>query len=145
MIKKLIRTLKVVTCVFLIAQLSGCGTIMYPQRRGQTGGKVDAGVAVLDGVGLLLFLVPGVVAFIVDFSTGAIYLPGTYMSSLNQKNMKVVKFNPNNYTNETLEKIVKQETGFDVKLNDASTKVTKLESIDGVNINLVKAFDKDRN
>jgi len=59
------------------AALSGCGTILYPERRGQTGGRIDVGVAVLDGVGLLLFLVPGLVAFAIDFSTGAIYLPGT--------------------------------------------------------------------
>jgi hypothetical protein len=54
---------------------SGCGTIIYPERRGQKGGKLDAGVVLLDGLGLLLFFVPGVIAFIVDFCTGAIYLP----------------------------------------------------------------------
>jgi hypothetical protein len=29
----------------------------------------------LDGVGLLFFFVPGIIAFAVDFMTGAIYLP----------------------------------------------------------------------
>ncbi len=32
-------------------------------------------LVVLDGLGLLLFVIPGVAAFAVDFSTGAIYLP----------------------------------------------------------------------
>ncbi|WP_291063972.1 hypothetical protein [Hyphomonas sp.] len=57
--------------------LSACGTIMYPERKGQIDGKIDTTVAILDGIGLLLFLVPGVIAFAVDFSNGTIYLPGT--------------------------------------------------------------------
>ena len=40
---------------------TSCGTILYPERRGQPAGKIDVGVAVLDGIGLLVFLVPGVI------------------------------------------------------------------------------------
>ena len=36
---------------------------------------LDPSIVVLDGLGLLIFLVPGIAAIIVDFSTGAIYLP----------------------------------------------------------------------
>lgn len=61
----------------LVFQLAACGTIMYPERKGQQSGKIDPGVAVLDGLGLLLFIIPGVIAFAVDFSNGTIYLPGT--------------------------------------------------------------------
>jgi hypothetical protein len=50
---------------------------MYPERKGQIDGKIDPTVAILNGIGLLLFLVPGVIAFAVDFSNGTIYLPGT--------------------------------------------------------------------
>jgi hypothetical protein len=57
--------------------LSACGTIMYPERKGQIDGRIDPTVAILDGIGLLLFLVPGVIAFAVDFSNGTIYLPGS--------------------------------------------------------------------
>src|SRR5690606_1945709 len=57
-----------------VAQAS-CGTLLYPERRGQPRGQLDVGVVALDGVGVLLFLVPGVIAFAVDFATGAIYLP----------------------------------------------------------------------
>jgi hypothetical protein len=57
--------------------LSACGTIMYPERKGQIDGELDSTVLILDGIGLLLFLVPGVIAFAVDFSNGTIYLPGT--------------------------------------------------------------------
>ena len=50
---------------------------MYPERKGQIDGKLDSTVVILNGIGLLLFLVPGVIAFAVDFSNGTIYLPGT--------------------------------------------------------------------
>lgn len=49
---------------------------MYPERRHQPRShQIDWKVAALDGLGLLLFFVPGVIAFVVDFYTGAIYLP----------------------------------------------------------------------
>ncbi len=69
------RVVALVLVVVLLVAASGCGTILYPERRGQRDGKIDAGVAVLDGICLLIFIVPGVIAYIVDFSTGAIYLP----------------------------------------------------------------------
>src|SRR5215472_17337813 len=57
------------------AAATSCGTILYPERRGQPRGPLDPGVVVLDAIGLLFFIIPGVIAFAVDFSTGAIYLP----------------------------------------------------------------------
>ena len=48
---------------------------MHPERKGQRPGKLDWTVVGLNAVGLLLFFVPGVIAFAVDFATGAIYLP----------------------------------------------------------------------
>ena len=55
---------------------SGCGTIMHAERRNQPhSDQIDWKIAALDALGLLLFFVPGVVAFAVDFHTGAIYLP----------------------------------------------------------------------
>lgn len=60
----------------LILQLTACGTIIYPERRGQVSGRIDPAVAIMDGIGLLFWVVPGLIAFAVDFSTGAIYAPG---------------------------------------------------------------------
>jgi hypothetical protein len=71
--KRLIAS--VVTCVFL-TQLVACGTIMYPERKGQKDGRLDPSIVVLDAVGLLFFIIPGVIAFAADFSNGTIYLPG---------------------------------------------------------------------
>lgn len=71
--------LKPLACLMLSAtlttQLTACGTIFYPERRGQITGEIDAGVAVLNAIGLLFYVIPGVIAFGVDFATGAIYLP----------------------------------------------------------------------
>jgi len=77
MIKTLVNTLRIFICAVLMVQLMGCGTILYPERKGQNSGKIDTGVAVLDGIGLLLFVIPGIIAFVVDFYNGTIYLPGT--------------------------------------------------------------------
>jgi hypothetical protein len=72
-------TLKPLACALLsatlVTQLSACGTIFYPERRGQLTGEIDPGVAILNGIGLLFYIVPGLIAFGVDFATGAIYLP----------------------------------------------------------------------
>jgi hypothetical protein len=70
------RVLSVIVAVALALSITGCGTILYPERRGQTGGRVDGGVVVMDALWCLVFLVPGVVAFIVDFGNGTIYDPG---------------------------------------------------------------------
>ena len=68
------------TAVILIVatlNLAGCGYFMYPERVGQTGGRIDPAIVVLDAIGLFIGIIPGVVAFAVDISTGAIYLsPG---------------------------------------------------------------------
>lgn len=130
MLKKLVKTFYVIVCTVLIAQLAGCGTLMYPERRGQKGGRIDAGVAVLDGLCLLLFIIPGIIAYAVDFSNGTIYLPHTARGSLDLKNIKQVKFDPKHYTNETIEKIIKEETGYMVRLDQDNMEISRLKSID---------------
>jgi len=103
---------------------------MYPERRGQRGGRIDAGVAVLDGIGLLFFIIPGIIAYAVDFSNGTIYLPGTSRSSLDVKDIKQVKFDPKHYNAATIEKIIKRETGYAIKLSRNNMQVYKLKSLD---------------
>ncbi len=56
----------------------GCGYILYPQRRGTQAGVIDTGTMVMDLLWLLAGVVPGVVALIVDFSSGAIYVSGRH-------------------------------------------------------------------
>jgi len=130
MIKKLMNTLHVLVSAVLIFQLMGCGTIMYPERKGQKAGRIDVGVALLDGLGLLLFLIPGVIAFAVDFNNGTIYLPGSSRSSLDLKNMRQVKFDPKKSTLAGIERIIKEETGTAVKLDQSNMRITELGSTD---------------
>lgn len=130
MLKKIGNVFYVFVCAVLIFQLTGCGTIMYPERKGQKGGRIDVGIAVLDGIGLLLFIIPGVIAYAADFSNGTIYLPGTDRSSLDLKKMKQVKFDPKHSSFASIEEIVKKETGYDVKLYQDYVQVSELDSTD---------------
>ncbi len=64
------------SAALLATSLTGCGTLLYPERKGQgRGGRLDPSILILDGIGLLLFLIPGIIAFAVDFGNDTIYLP----------------------------------------------------------------------
>jgi len=145
MAKKLLKSLYMLVGAVLIIQLAGCGTLMYPERRGQKGGRIDAGVAVMDGLCLLLFIIPGVIAYAVDFSNGTIYLPGTARGPVDLHDIKQVKFDPKHYTNETIEKIIKEETGYTVKLNRDNVKISRLESIDDMMMRFAEVLPGIRN
>ena len=132
MLNKLAHMFHVFICTVFIFQLAGCGTIMYPERKGQKSGKIDAGVAVLDGIGLLFFLIPGIIAYAVDFNNGTIYLPNTSSSSLDFKDIKEVKFDPGQGSMASIEKTIKNETGYDVKLYQSNMQIDKLKSVDDV-------------
>ncbi|MEQ9021752.1 MAG: hypothetical protein RLN82_03220 [Pseudomonadales bacterium] len=58
-----------------LVAVSGCGYLLYPERHGQTGSRIDPVVAAMDAGLLLFYLIPGIVAFAVDFSNGTIYIP----------------------------------------------------------------------
>lgn len=77
-----VRLTAAVVSIALVTQLTACGTLFYPERKGQTQGRLDPGIVALDGVGLLLFIIPGLIAFGVDFYHGTIYLPGGKSASL---------------------------------------------------------------
>lgn len=145
MFKQIAKTLYILICAVLIVQLAGCGTLMYPERRGQRAGRIDAGVAVLDGIGLLFFLIPGVIAYAVDFSNGTIYLPGTARNSLGLKDIKQVKFDPKHYLNATIEKIIKEETGHAVKLTQDNIVISRLESIDDMMLRFSEVLPEMKN
>ena len=130
MIGKLPKILNVLISSALVVQLTGCGTILYPDRKGQRAGRLDAGVVVLDGIGLLCFIIPGIIAFAVDFNNGTIYLSGTSRVFLNKNDMKLVKFDPKKTSREGIERIIKSETGQEIKLDQDNIKITKLKSID---------------
>ena len=101
----------VLVSVALITQIIGCGTIIYPERRGQRTGQIDVGIALLDALWLLVFIIPGVVAFGVDFTTGAIYLPGGKRASAEAGKMVVIRVNPRELNEKTIREVVMKQTG----------------------------------
>lgn len=86
----LTKTLVALCSTGLILQLTACGTILHPERKGQRSGQIDPAIAVFDAIGLLFFLIPGVIAFAVDFSNGTIYLPGGGHSSLSDEELRQI-------------------------------------------------------
>lgn len=118
------RILSAVLAVAVSLQSVSCGTLLYPERRGQKTGRLDAGVVILDAVGLFFFLIPGIIAFAVDFSTGAIYLPSSAKLD-GSKEMRVVLFDPKTTTPPMLEEIIRRETGKEFHFSD--NRLTKVE------------------
>jgi hypothetical protein len=100
-----------------VMQLAACGTIMHPERKGQTAGELDTSIVALNAVGLLFFLVPGVIAFAVDFNNGAIYLPGG-SAAINSDDVNIVTID-GEMTNKMIEQVIFEETGESISLNDS--------------------------
>jgi hypothetical protein len=125
--------------------LASCGTLLYPERRGQPAGRLDAGVVVLDGLGLLVFLVPGVIAFAVDFATGAIYLPPSYGMLVpgTRAELCKVEVNPAELTPERLEAIVREQTGKTVNLEPGAYRAAKLQRLDQFTPEVVAELQSD--
>jgi hypothetical protein len=117
-----------VLTITMTGNLVSCGTIMYPERHGQKAGQIDPLVAVLDGVGLLFFLLPGVIAFAVDFNNHSIYLPHGHTSSNGSAHSySRLEFN-GKLDKAGIEKLVRAETGVTVNLQQANMQVVKLDS-----------------
>ncbi|XWO14319.1 hypothetical protein HPDP_01039 [Candidatus Hepatincola sp. Pdp] len=76
---------KPVILVLISIFLYSCGTILKPYQVNKPhSDKLDVTVVVLDALGLLLFIIPGVVSYTVDYLNGTLYLP-TGRISLNDK------------------------------------------------------------
>jgi hypothetical protein len=103
--------------VTLLAQLSACGTLFFPDRRGQIEGRIDPLVAGLNAIGVLFYVLPGLIAFGIDFATGAIYLPDDKYSVAPEKLHKAVgedgRVDPLR-----LKAIIEEEIGLSLPLDD---------------------------
>ena len=113
----------------LVAQTLGCGTILYPERRGQKEGRIDAGVAILDGIGLLFFIIPGVIAFAVDFGNGCIYLPrgGKHARA---GGIEELRFDPRGGGRTEVERLVREKTGVAFRLDQPGLQTFELGSLE---------------
>ena len=62
--------------LFLALPPAGCGTLFFAQRqKAPHSERLDPNILILDAVGLIFWVFPGLIAYGVDFYTGAIYLP----------------------------------------------------------------------
>lgn len=112
----------------------GCGTILHPERKGQPAGRIDWSIVALDGLGLLIFFVPGVIAFAVDFNNGTIYLPSSSTTSARrrdklQNGLVAVSIGTNRPTHSDIERVLMQEAKVTVDLRDAGVQKSPLNSI----------------
>lgn len=114
-----------------VVWVTSCGTIIHPDRVGQPhGGRLDVSIVLLDGLGLLCFFIPGVIAFVVDFATGAIYLPPGYSDAGEPKEWRVVNVPKEELTRERIEEVVSREVGRPVDLDAEEVRIERLRSVD---------------
>ena len=140
--RAIVTVLCLIVSVVFIIELAGCGTILYPERKGQKDGRIDPGMAVLDGLGLLFFIIPGVIAFAVDFTTGAIYLPGGPRKSSifpEDETMVVVRVNPKELNEETIKEVVRRETGSQARFDLNHVELQVLDSPQEIETKLAEA------
>ena len=115
-------------------QPCSCGTLLYPERRNSNphnrilpeGRQIDPAVAIMDAACLVFFIVPGLIAFAVDFATGAIYLPRGNRSALmldDNENM-VVCVDPQILNPDVIKQIIRQKKGIDVDFKDNRMKAS---------------------
>jgi hypothetical protein len=111
------RVIGAVLAITLVTQVTACGTLFFPDRRGQIEGKVDPVVAALDAIGILFYVLPGLIAFGVDFATGAIYLPDAKYSIAPQRLQDAIGLD-GKVDNAKLKAIIQQETGLNLPLDN---------------------------
>lgn len=113
--------------IYLCAS-SGCGVLLYPERQGQKQGKLDVGVVALDGIGLFFFVVPGLIAFAIDFYQGTIYLPNTGFSDIEsmKNNSQSIKVDgPINKA--SIEQAIFEATGKKVDIADGQVQIFDIQ------------------
>nr|WP_298146119.1 polyribonucleotide nucleotidyltransferase [uncultured Pseudomonas sp.] len=102
----------------LFTQLTACGTLFFPDRRGQIEGRIDPVIAALDAVGILFYVIPGLIAFGIDFATGAIYLPGGVSAQLDPQALHDLADADGRIDNAKLKALIEQSTGYNLPLDD---------------------------
>lgn len=102
----------------LLTQLSACGTLFFPDRRGQIEGRIDPVVAGLNAIGILFYVIPGLIAFGIDFASGAIYLPGGLTSQVDPQDLQNVVDADGKIDTAKLKALIEVQTGHSLPLDD---------------------------
>jgi hypothetical protein len=114
--------------VVLVMNLAACGTILHPERKGQVSGRLDPGIVVLDAIGLFFFIVPGVIAFAVDFSNGTIYYPGGKRASLTDGEMDRISSN-GQINKDGLASAIQSKAGSEVVFEGKDLQMTQVQAV----------------
>jgi hypothetical protein len=102
----------------LLTQITACGTLFWPDRRGQIEGKIDPLVAGLDAIGILFYVIPGLIAFGVDFATGAIYQEGGKTAQVAPEKLQQAIGADGKVDRSKLQAILQTELGRNLPLDD---------------------------
>lgn len=102
----------------LFTQLTACGTLFFPERRGQIEGRVDPAVAALNAIGILFYVLPGLIAFGIDFATGAIYLPGGLNAQVAPQDLQNLVDADGKIDPVKLKALIEAQTGHSLPLDD---------------------------
>lgn len=128
MIKKsLTRSITISLSLIMVLELTACGTVFYPERKGAKSGSIDPIVAVADAVGLLFFFIPGIIAFAVDFNNGTIYLPHGRSASLTPEELKSVSVD-GKLDKKALSQLISQKLAQPIDLNAADVQVKQFNT-----------------
>jgi hypothetical protein len=133
--------------VAFVGLMTSCGTLLYPERRGQKNGQLDGIVVMLDFIGCIFFILPGVAAFFVDFTTGAIYLPPPTHSSTSGTSINSlvkIKVDRRDLNRRGIEQIVSSYTGRPVNISDERMQVNHIKSTEDLRVAMasISAFSK---
>ncbi len=123
-IKSLIISLVLLTTI--LSQVTSCGYVLHPERRGQKSGQIDWAIVGLDAIGLIFFVVPGLISFGVDIYSGTIYLTHSTRISSNieeWEGVQKIKIDPKNINEETIAAAIKENTGISVNFDDPNLKI----------------------
>lgn len=116
--------------------ITGCGTVMHPERKGQPAGPLDWEIVALDAIGLLFFFVPGVIAFAVDFNNGTIYLPTAEQPAqaaakgTGRRKLIPISTPRGPLTPAAIEAAVAKQSGLPVRLVPGAYRTKELETLD---------------
>jgi hypothetical protein len=145
------RAFVVASSALFAAAATGCGTLMHPERVGQSRrGNIDWTVVGLDAIGLCFFFIPGIIAFAVDFGNGAMFFPAgpdapatatgptpqiqpantTQASTEARPELRSVPLPPGELTLWDLAQIASRETGRRIELEQGKYQTEPMESLD---------------
>ena len=124
---KLVRNF--ITSLLILSQIA-CGTLLYPDRQGQSNSqRLDPAILVLNGIGLVFFVIPGLVAFVVDFSTRAIYLPNGSSASADQlKQLQKLQLS-GDVSPESINQVIREHTGVGNVLDHENLDIQQIDPV----------------